>query len=58
METKILKFQLAPNQVCYVDLIIALDLGCMNRAEYALGQPQQLVKALTRQIVKLNLVQE
>ena len=29
----------------------------MNRAEYAQGQPQQLVKALTRQIVKLNLVQ-
>ena len=47
-----------PGQVCYVDLIVALDLGCMNRAEYASGQPQQLVKALTRQIISLNLIQE
>ena len=50
--------QIMSGQVCYVDLIVALDLGCMNRAEYASGQPQQLVKALTRQIVSLNLVQE
>ena len=26
------------NEICYVDLIIALDMGCMNFDEYATGK--------------------
>ena len=29
---------------CYVDLVIALDLSCMNDDEYALRRPQELLK--------------
>lgn len=28
------------NEICYVDLIIALDMGCMNFDEYATGKAQ------------------